>query len=83
MENHFHLLVRMHPGEEFSDEEIKQTFSRFYNRLPNRKRVFWSDLRQVRSKSSNTDPDTLQTAVLLIQKPLRHTTIKRLNTPFL
>ena len=23
MGNHFHLLVRMHPGEEYSDEEIK------------------------------------------------------------
>ena len=81
MGNHFHLLVRMHPGEEFSDEEIKkrfsllygdeknrnlgdgqipslrekwadlsqyvkeikQTFSRFYNRLHNRKGFFWSE----------------------------------------
>ncbi len=81
MGNHFHLLVRMHPGEEYSDEEIKkrfkllygdekkhnlgdeqipslrekwadlseyikeikQSFSRFYNRLHNRKGFFWSD----------------------------------------
>ncbi len=81
MGNHFHLLVRMHPGEEYSDEEIKkrfsllygddknrnlgngqipslrekwatlseyvkeikQTFSRFYNRLHNRKGFFWSE----------------------------------------
>lgn len=79
--NHFHLLVRMHPGEEYSDEEIKrrfklmygdlkdrelregqipflrkkwgdlseyvkeikQSFSRFYNRLHNRKGFFWSE----------------------------------------
>ena len=81
MGNHFHLLVRMHPGEEYSDEEIKkrfsllygdeknrnlgdgqipslrekwadlseyvkevkQSFSRFYNRLHHRKGFFWSD----------------------------------------
>ena len=81
MGNDFHLLVRMHPGEEYSDEEIKkrfsllygdeknrnlgdgqipslrekwadlsqyvkeikQTFSRFYNRLHNRKGFFWSE----------------------------------------
>ena len=81
MGNHFHLLVRMHPGEEYSDEEIKkrfsllygddknrnlgdgqipflrekwadlsqyvkeikQAFSRFYNRLHNRKGFFWSE----------------------------------------
>ncbi len=81
MGNHFHLLVRMHPGEKYSDEEIKkrfsllygddknrnlgdgqipslrnkwadlsqyvkeikQTFSRFYNRLHNRKGFFWSE----------------------------------------
>jgi len=81
MGNHFHLLVRMHPEEEYSDEEIKrrfklmygdlkdrelregqipflrkkwgdlseyakeikQSFSRFYNRLHNRKGFFWSE----------------------------------------
>ncbi len=81
MGNHFHLLVRMHLGDEYSDEEIKkrfkllygdekkhnlgdeqipslrekwadlseyikdikQSFSRFYNRLHNRKGFFWSD----------------------------------------
>lgn len=81
MGNHFHLLVRMHPGEEYSDEEvkrrfklyygdekkrevqegpipflrekwsslseyvkeIKQGFSRYYNRLHSRKGYFWSD----------------------------------------
>jgi len=81
MGNHFHLLVKMHPGEEYSDEEIKrrfkimygdkserkladgqipslrlkwaslseyvkdikQTFSRFYNRLHHRKGFFWSE----------------------------------------
>ena len=81
MGNHFHLLVRMHPGEEYSDEEIKkrfsllygdeknrnlgerqipslrkkwadlseyvkeikQSFSRFYNRLHDRKGFFWSE----------------------------------------
>ncbi len=31
MGNHFHLLVRMHPGEEYSDEEIKKRFLRKAN----------------------------------------------------
>jgi putative transposase len=79
MGNHFHLLVRMHPGENQSDEEIKrrssfyygketelsegripylrekwaslseyvkeikQGFSRYYNRRHNRRGFFWSD----------------------------------------
>ncbi len=81
MGNHFHLLVRMHPGEAYDDEEIKtrfsvyygdepkipisegqipyfrkkweslseyvkelkQGFSRFYNRRHHRKGFFWSD----------------------------------------
>ena len=81
MGNHFHLLVRMHPGEEYRNEEIKrrfrlyygkdrsralgkgqipylrekwgnlsefvkeikQGFSRFYNRRHDRKGFFWSD----------------------------------------
>jgi putative transposase len=79
--NHFHLLVRMHPGSEYSDEEIerrfrlyygddekreleekripelkrkwaslseftkeiKQGFSRYYNRRHHRKGFFWSE----------------------------------------
>ncbi len=80
--NHFHLLVRMHPGEDVSDEEInrrvnlyyggdskrevhdermlralrkkwgnlseyvkeiKQGFSRFYNKRHKRKGFFWSE----------------------------------------
>ena len=81
MGNHFHLLVRMHPGSGYSDEEIKnrfqqyfgkdakkvliddqipyfrakwenlsefikeikQVFSRFYNRHHHRKGFFWSE----------------------------------------
>ena len=81
MGNHFNLLVRMLPGEDFSDVEIKkrfrflygdeknrnlgdgqlpslrekwadlseyvkdikQSFSRFYNRLHNRKGFFWAE----------------------------------------
>lgn len=81
MGNHFHLLVRMLPGNEFSEEEIKrrfrllygddknlkqgenqiqvlrekwaslseyvkdikQSFSRYYNRLHNRKGFFWAE----------------------------------------
>jgi len=30
MGNHFHLLVRMHPGEAYDDEEIKTRFSLYY-----------------------------------------------------
>ena len=77
MGNHFHLLLKMHPGEDYSDDEIKrrfegyygkgsepgadqigllrrkwgtlsefvkeakQGFSRFYNRLHNRRGFFW------------------------------------------
>ena len=81
MGNHFHLLARMNPGEEYDDEEIrrrfslyygeerkitledgqiphfrskwgslseyvkeiKQGFSRFYNKRRDRKGYFWSD----------------------------------------
>jgi REP element-mobilizing transposase RayT len=30
MGNHFHLLVKMHTGEDYSDEEIKRRFKRYY-----------------------------------------------------
>jgi REP element-mobilizing transposase RayT len=79
MGNHFHLLVRMHPEEKYSDgdiqkryklyygkdkkmtphqipffrekwgslsefvKEIKQTFSRFYNKRHNRQGFFWGE----------------------------------------
>ena len=81
LDNHFHLLLRMHTGDEYSDEEvkkrfklyyrdntkrelndgqipyfrekwaslseyvkeIKQGFSRFYNKLHHRKGFFWSE----------------------------------------
>ncbi len=79
MGNHFHLLVRMHPGANYSDDEIqkrfslmygpdqvfetdqlpfyrkkwaslsefmkeiKQTFSRFFNKRHNRRGFFWGD----------------------------------------
>jgi putative transposase len=32
MGNHFHLLVRMHPGEDQTDEEIKRRFSLYYGK---------------------------------------------------
>ncbi len=85
MGNHFHLLIRMHPGEDYDDEEIKrryklyygedskaevndqkmirllrkkwanlseymkeikQGFSRFYNRRNNRKGFFWLERKE-------------------------------------
>ena len=30
MGNHLHLLVRMHPGDAFSDEDIKKRFKLYY-----------------------------------------------------
>ena len=30
MGNHFHLLVKMHPGKDYSDEEIKRRFKLYY-----------------------------------------------------
>ena len=30
MGNHFHLLVKMFPGNEFSDEDIKKRYEKFY-----------------------------------------------------
>jgi len=30
MGNHFHLLVRMHPGKVYDDDEIKRRFSQYY-----------------------------------------------------
>ena len=34
MGNHFHLLVRMHPGQGYDDEEIKTRFSQYYGDEP-------------------------------------------------
>ncbi len=34
MGNHFHLLVRMHPGEAYDDEEIRTRFSLYYGEEP-------------------------------------------------
>jgi len=44
MGTHLHLLVKMQPGD-LSEyiKEIKQGFSRFYNKLHDRKGYFWSD----------------------------------------
>ncbi len=36
MGNHFHLLVRMHPGSEYSDEEVKRRFKTYYGNDENR-----------------------------------------------
>ncbi|MBL7203383.1 MAG: hypothetical protein ISS63_03485 [Desulfobacteraceae bacterium] len=32
MGNHFHLLVRMHPGADYSKEEIRQRFALYYGK---------------------------------------------------
>ena len=36
MGNHFHLLVRIDPGEEYDDEQIKRRFSLYYGDNPKR-----------------------------------------------
>ena len=113
MGNHFHLLVRMHPGEEYDDEEIKrrfrgyygqdmkrvlqdgqipllrekwsslseyvkeikQGFSRYYNRVHSRKGYFWSD----RFKSVIVDNgETLINCLAYIDlNPVRADIVKR------
>jgi len=30
MGNHFHILTRMHPGEDYSDDEIRRKFQLYY-----------------------------------------------------
>jgi len=32
MGNHLHLLVRMHPGDEYTDEEIRKRFVLYYGK---------------------------------------------------
>jgi len=113
MGNHFHLLVRMHPGSKYSDEEIKrrfklyygddekrdleekgipglrrkwaslsefikeikQGFSRYYNRRHHRKGFFWSE----RFKSVIVDNgDTLINCLAYIDlNPIRAGIAKR------
>ena len=33
MGNHMHLLIRMHPGEEYDDEEIKRRFYLIHDKI--------------------------------------------------
>jgi len=34
MDNHFHLVVRMLPDDQFSDQDIKERYKRYYGRTP-------------------------------------------------
>ena len=36
MGTHFHLVVRIHPGEQYDDEEIKRRFRLYYEHDPKR-----------------------------------------------
>jgi len=36
MGTHFHVIARMHPGEEYDDEEIRRRFKLYYGNDPNR-----------------------------------------------
>ena len=53
MGNHFHLLVRMHPGEDYDDEEIKQRFKLYYGEDSKREVNDEKMIRNLRDKWSN------------------------------
>ena len=50
LDNHFHLLVKMFPGRQFTDEEIKNRFARFYG---NEAELQEDKIEQYREKWSN------------------------------
>ena len=50
LDNHFHLLVKMFPGRQFTDEEIKNRFARFYG---NESELQEDKIEQYREKWSN------------------------------
>jgi len=53
MGNHFHLLVRMHPGEDYDDEEIKRRFKLYYGEESKREVNDEEMIRNLRKKWSN------------------------------
>ena len=52
MGNHFHLLVKMHTGEDYPDEEIKRRFKRYYGDN-NKKELNEGQIPYFREKWSN------------------------------
>jgi len=38
MGNHFHLCIRMLPGEDYDDDEIEARFKRYYGRMLGQKK---------------------------------------------
>ena len=50
MGNHFHLLVRMHPDEEYSDAEILERFSLYYSKEDNKEELSADNIMQLRKK---------------------------------
>ena len=50
MGNHFHIVVRMHPGADYSDEEIKERFVRYYG---DKKTLTSGEIPMFREKWSN------------------------------
>ncbi|MBW1802381.1 MAG: hypothetical protein JRJ85_16835 [Deltaproteobacteria bacterium] len=53
MGNHFHLLVRMHPGEDYDDEEIKRRYKIYYGEDSKREVNDEEMIRNLREKWSN------------------------------
>ncbi len=66
--NHFHILVRMHPGDDYSDEEIKRRFRVYYSDDQEREigegqipffRDKWANLSEY-VKEINVDPGSIR-----------------------
>jgi putative transposase len=50
MGNHFHLVVRMHPGDEYSDAEIRNRYARYYQDDENREEPLPGQIPAYRAK---------------------------------
>ena len=50
MGNHFHLVVRMHPGEDYSDAEIFERYARYYQDDDNREEPLPGQIPAYRAK---------------------------------
>ncbi|MFC1824536.1 transposase [Thermodesulfobacteriota bacterium] len=53
MGNHFHLLLRMHPGDDYNDEEIKRRFKSYYGENSKREVNDEEMIRELRDKWGN------------------------------
>jgi REP element-mobilizing transposase RayT len=53
MGNHFHLLVRMHQDEEYTDEEIRERFKLYYGMKDSEEELHIGDILKLRKKWSS------------------------------